>query len=249
MYTPLAIRRITRDTAAAMDLADQGLFWIPSDDHLGQGWAIVMGPEGTPYDGGAFCFEVRFPANYPFEPPVFTYLTNDGRTRFNPNLYKTGKVCLSLLNTWQGEPWSGVQSLGSVLQCLQASVLVDEPLKNEPGYSGFRNHTDFEPYKRMVFHSVLETAILSHLQRPPEYLVPVVDVLAIWVGRARTRLLTKARELAATWDGKTELMSFFQMTQKYRFGALADALEGLRLPSSAVAGAGGGAAAASDCEF
>lgn len=244
------MRRIARDTATVMEMADQGLFWLPSDEDMGHGWAIVMGPEDTPYDGGAFCFEVRFPENYPFAPPVFTYLTNDGVTRFNPNLYKNGKVCLSLLNTWQGEPWSGVQSLGSVLQCIQASVLVDEPLRNEPGYAGFRTHTDFEPYKRMVFHSVLETAILRQLSAggTPEYLMPVRDAVALWTSRVRPRLLTKARALAAVWDGKTETMSFFQMAQKYRFGALADALAAMPLPSGASSG-GGSAVATETCEF
>ena len=32
-----------------------------------------------------------------------TYLTNDGNTRFHPNLYRNGKVCLSVLNTWRGK--------------------------------------------------------------------------------------------------------------------------------------------------
>lgn len=246
IYTPLALRRIARDTAAAMELSEHGLFWIPSEDEVGFGYAVIMGPEGTPYDGGAFCFEVRFPANYPFEPPVFKYLTNDGRTRFNPNLYTNGKVCLSLLNTWHGEPWSGVQSLGSVLQCLQASVLVDEPLKNEPGYANFGTHKDFEPYKRMVFHSVLETAILGQLTPAtmPVYLEPVADGVAAWVARARPRLLERARTLATTWDSKGEAMSFFNMSQRYRFGALAASLAGLRLPTE-VAVSGG----ASACEF
>lgn len=249
VYTPLALRRIARDTSAAMDLAEHGLFWIPSDDEVGFGYAVIMGPIDTPYDGGAFCFEVRFPANYPFEPPAFKYLTNDGRTRFNPNLYTNGKVCLSLLNTWHGEPWSGVQSLGSVLQCLQASVLVDEPLKNEPGYASFKTHTDFEPYKRMVFHSMLETAIMGQLAPAtmPEYLVPVADGVASWVAVARPRLLERARALAAEWDGKTERMSFFNMTQRYRFGPLATALAALPLP--VVGARGGGSATVETCEF
>ena len=46
-----------------------------------------------------------YPTEYPFKPPKVTYKTNDGFTRFNPNLYKNGKVCISLLNTWQGEQW------------------------------------------------------------------------------------------------------------------------------------------------
>lgn len=252
VYTPLALRRIARDTAAAMDLAEHGLFWIPSDDDVGFGYAVVMGPVDTPYDGGAFCFEVRFPTNYPFEPPVFKYLTNDGHTRFNPNLYVNGKVCLSLLNTWHGEPWSGVQSLGSVLQCLQASVLVEEPLRNEPGYASFKTHTDFEPYKRLVFHSVLETAILRQLTPAtmPDYLVPVADGVAAWVGRVRPRLLERARTLAADWDGKTERMNFFNMMQLYRFGALADALAAMSLPvPGGTARGGGSATATAECEF
>jgi ubiquitin-protein ligase len=245
-YTPVALKRIARDTAKVFEEGPAlGLFWIPADEDMGHGWAIVMGPVDTPYDGAPFCFEVRFPATYPFEPPVFTYLTNDGLTRFNPNLYKNGKVCLSLLNTWQGEPWSGIQSLLSVLQCLQASVLVDEPLRNEPGYSAMRTHTDFEPYKRMVFHSVLETAILRQLTVPQPYLAVIMDGVADWVAKARPRLLEKARALAAVWDGKTESMTFFQMTQKYRFGALATALEGLELP---VGGTTGGATT-EECEF
>ena len=246
-YTTLALRRIARDTAAALDLADQGLFWIPSEEDMGYGWAVVMGPVDTPYDGGIFCFEVRFPANYPFEPPVFKYVTNDGRTRFNPNLYINGKVCLSLLNTWQGEPWTGVQSLGSVLQCLQASVLVEEPLRNEPGFASARTHAQFAPYRRMVFHSVLETAILGQLGTPPAYLVPILEAVKVWVSRSRERLVKKARELSATWDDKVERMDFFNMTQKYRFGALATALERLSLPSGEAAVGGGSAEEA--CEF
>ena len=34
--------------------------------------------------------------------------TGQGTVRFNPNLYNCGKVCLSLLGTWQGaagETW------------------------------------------------------------------------------------------------------------------------------------------------
>ena len=35
--------------------------------------------------------------------------TGNGSVRFNPNLYQDGKVCLSLLGTWegaQGEQWN-----------------------------------------------------------------------------------------------------------------------------------------------
>lgn len=234
-YTPLAMRRILRDTTVVQtELAGHGLFWVQDEADLGHGWAVVMGPIDTPYDGAPFCFEVSFPTTYPFEPPVFTYLTNDGLTRFNPNLYKNGKVCLSLLNTWPGERWSAIQSLGSVLQCIQSAVMTEEPLLNEPGYANFRTHPDFEPYRRMVFHAVLETAILRQMSVPSAYLVPVHGVVSGLIKAARPRLLEKARALAAVWDGKVERMAFFNMAQCYRFGALAAELEGMVLVENEV---------------
>lgn len=234
-YTPLAMRRILRDTTTVREeLAGHGLFWVQDEADLGHGWAIVMGPMDTPYDGAPFCFEVAFPATYPFEPPVFKYLTNDGMTRFNPNLYKEGKVCLSLLNTWPGERWSAVQSLGSVLQCIQSAVLTEDPLLNEPGYATFKEHPDFAPYRRMVFHSVLETAILRQMSVPPTFLVSVWSTVARFLEAARPRLLEKARALAAVWDGKMERMAFFNMAQCYRFETLATELEGLTLKDDSV---------------
>jgi ubiquitin-protein ligase len=236
----LAVRRITIDTKRAMELADSGLFWIPDESEINHGFAVVCGPEDSPYYGGSFCFEVRFPDDYPFSPPAFTYLTNDGKTRFNPNLYKNGKVCLSLLNTWQGEQWSGVQSLSSVLQCIQTAVLHGEPLRNEPAYATLSSHRDFPVYNRMIFHSVLETAILANLAEPPACMVPVYESVRAHALKAIPALIKKAREHAAEWDGKSEYMEFFAMNFKYRFGALADRLESL-LASAATAAASGGA--------
>lgn len=227
--TSLAVRRIVLDTTKAMDLADSGLFWIPDETDLTHGWAVVCGCDDTPYYGGAFCFEVRFPDNYPFEPPVFTYLTNDGHTRFNPNLYKNGKVCLSLLNTWQGEQWSGVQSLMSILQSIQTAVINQDPLANEPAHPACKDsaHPEVAIYNRQVFQATLQTAILGQLADPPDYLVPIYEGTRAWAMKARPALITKARALAAEWDGKIEAVGFYNMTVKYKFGMLADRLEAL----------------------
>jgi ubiquitin-protein ligase len=223
----LAVRRITIDTKRALDLADSGLFWIPDESDLTHGWAVVCGPEDTPYYGGAFCFEVRFPDDYPFSPPAFNYLTNDGRTRFNPNLYKNGKVCLSLLNTWQGEQWSGVQSLSSILQCIQTAVLVAEPLRNEPAYSALTLHADIPSYTRMILQATVETAILSQLADPPPFLIPVYDAVRTYALRAQPKIVEKLRALAPEWDGKVETNSFYVQSVRYRFAELAARLEGL----------------------
>ena len=62
-----------------------------------KGYAIIFGPSDTLYRYGAYCFEFKFPTNYPFSPPKLKYMTNDGYTRFHPNLYRNGKVCISVL--------------------------------------------------------------------------------------------------------------------------------------------------------
>ena len=225
----LAIRRITIDIKRVMDLTDSGLFWIPDEDDITHGWAAICACDGTPYYGGTFCFEVRFPNNYPFEPPVFNYLTNDGRTRFNPNLYKNGKVCLSLLNTWAGEPWSGVQSLMSILQSIQTAVLNEMPLVNEPGHPASKDthHSDIVTYNRMVFHATMETVLLAQLREPPAYLVPIYDAAKAWALKARDSVIAKANDLAIIWDEKREELPAYGMSTKYRFATLAAQLAAL----------------------
>ena len=45
-----------------------------------------------------------------------------------------GKVCLSLLGTWSGEPWDPQHSnLSQLLISILAFIFTTEPLRNEPG--------------------------------------------------------------------------------------------------------------------
>ena len=96
-------------------------------------YALIIGPRNTPYCGGFFFFKIDFPDNYPKTSPRVKFLTTDGRVRFNPNLYASGKVCLSILGTWSGPAWTEVMTLSSVLLSLQ-SLLCSQPIKNEPGW-------------------------------------------------------------------------------------------------------------------
>lgn len=97
--------------------------------------AVIFGPEETPYDSGAFVFDIWLPLEYPSVPPKFRLLTTgSGRVRFNPNLYASGKVCLSLLGTWSGPSWTSASTILQVLVSIQSLVLVPDPYFNEPGY-------------------------------------------------------------------------------------------------------------------
>lgn len=60
--------------------------------------AAIAGPHDTPYDSGLFVFDIYCPPSYPATPPQCNIVTTGGgSTRFSPNLYSNGKVCLSLL--------------------------------------------------------------------------------------------------------------------------------------------------------
>ncbi|KAJ1473671.1 ubiquitin-conjugating enzyme/RWD-like protein [Baffinella frigidus] len=78
--------------------------------------AAITGPRETPYESGVFVFDLFCPPAYPAVPPKVTFLTTGrGTVRFSPNLYVDGKVCLSLLGTFDGPRWGPESSLYQVL--------------------------------------------------------------------------------------------------------------------------------------
>ena len=75
--------------------------------------AVLVGPAGTPYHDNLFVFDFHFTPSYPAEPPKAHY--HSFGQRVNPNLYESGKVCLSL-HTWQGRAPRLVTETPNMLQ-------------------------------------------------------------------------------------------------------------------------------------
>jgi ubiquitin-conjugating enzyme E2 Z len=94
--------------------------------------------------------------------------TNGGCTRFNPNIYADGKVCLSILGTWtgeRGEEWSSAQGLESVLLSVQ-SLLSANPYENEPGFEGTDvNEDEAQAYIAKIQHESIRIAVIQQLER------------------------------------------------------------------------------------
>jgi len=143
-------------------LTDNGIYYTHDDSDIMKGYAMIVGPEGTPYFGGYYFFEFNYPTDYPFSPPKVKYMTNNGVTRFNPNLYKCGKVCVSILNTWSGDKWSACQTINSVLLTL-CSLLNDTPLLNEPGQTN--TSRDYNNYQKSIEFSNIDFAICDLLDK------------------------------------------------------------------------------------
>lgn len=127
---------------------------------------LIVGPSDTPYSNGLFEFDLYCGLDFPQSPPKMTFrTTGGGRAHFNPNLYTCGKVCLSLLGTWQGEKWRPNQStILQILVSLQAMVLCDEPHCNEPSYEGDRGTPQSKAYNRRLYPLTVKFAMLDWLE-------------------------------------------------------------------------------------
>ncbi|KAK4700304.1 hypothetical protein P7C70_g5944, partial [Phenoliferia sp. Uapishka_3] len=133
---------------------------------------LIAGPEGTPYAGGLFEFDIFVPLQYPqVAPKCWLKTTGGGAVRFNPNLYAEGKVCLSILGTWPGRPdemWQpGSSTILQVLISIQAMILGSDSGTDSKLPSRFGAAKDSKPskdYNANVSLATVKHAILYWLQ-------------------------------------------------------------------------------------
>ncbi|KAK1063515.1 hypothetical protein LTR74_009399 [Friedmanniomyces endolithicus] len=153
---------------------------------------LIIGPKGTPYENGLFEFDLFCPSNFPNAPPNMLFrTTGGGRVRFNPNLYNCGKVCLSLLGTWQGETWQpGKSTILQVLVSIQAMIFCDEPWYNEPGRSANRSAS-------MRHNQELQGYTVRHAML--DWLGPELD--PVWGDVVERHFVTRGKEIEGVVAG------------------------------------------------
>jgi len=216
-------KRLLLDVADIMrdPLCEQGIHYIHDEGNMFKGTAMIIGPSDTPYAHGFYFFKFKFPKEYPFKPPALTYCTNDGVTRFNPNLYRSGKVCVSILNTWKGDQWTSCQSIRSILLTL-VTLLNENPLTNEPGFSP--THRSCLPYKRMVEYKNFSVAILGMLNQSSLQSKFTVyhSILKKYFLENKNKIMERLTELENDEELKNieDRISVYNMSAKYDYGDL-----------------------------
>jgi hypothetical protein len=78
-------------------------------------------------------------------------------------LYVSGKVCLSILNTWDGEPWTGCQTISSILLSI-CSLLTNDSLLYEPGIT--KEYNDYVKYHEIIRFKNIEFSMCQFLSNP-----------------------------------------------------------------------------------
>lgn len=204
-------------------LTDNGIYYIHDDTNIRKGYALIIGPEDTPYFGGNYFFELSYPEDYPYTPPSVKYCTNGDNIRFNPNLYKCGKVCVSLLNTWRGDQWTSCQTISSVLLTL-CTLLNKEPLLNEPGIN--KTHPDFATYKQIIEYANLKIAVCDIVSKKLGYYNPFFESFYPFVKENFLKNYTKMIAIAKqSRESKLLTTSLYGMSVDPKYKLLVSRLE------------------------
>jgi len=108
----------------------------PADDSDLFNWDImIMGPPGTPYEGGMFKAKMKFPQDFPNMPPELRFTSEF----WHPNVHEDGKVCISILHPpgddqygyeTAEERWRPIHSVESVL--ISVISMISSPNDESP---------------------------------------------------------------------------------------------------------------------
>ena len=168
------MRHIIKEITALNTSLPPGIFVRHGESRLDVMKIVIIGPKGTPYENALFEFDLLCPSEYPGVPPVMQLkTTGGGAVGFNPNLYASGKVCLSLLGTWEGETWQpGKSTLLQVLVSIQAMIFCEEPWCNEPGREGMQGSKDSKRFNRGLYPNVVKYGMLEWLENKRSVVMP-----------------------------------------------------------------------------
>ena len=113
-----------------------------SEDNLYAWEATIIGPSGSPFEGGVYKLDINFPENYPFKPPKIEFKTK----MYHPNIDSQGAICLDILKS----QWSPALNITKIL--LSLSSLLTDPNPDDPldGASAAVYKEDREKYNQTV---------------------------------------------------------------------------------------------------
>lgn len=90
-------------------------------------WSIYLkGPEDSPYKGGVWQIDVKFPANYPFSAPDVVFKT----PIYHMNVQKSGEICAQMIT----EGWGPTMTMAhcvTILYSMMKTPNTTTPLREE----------------------------------------------------------------------------------------------------------------------
>jgi ubiquitin-protein ligase len=136
VLSPAVITRLQRDftNLKRSPISEYFAIYELHQDKLNEWIVFILAPPATVYSGGIFKMLIRFPEAFPMEPPSLTFLG----PMWHPNIYRDGKVCLSVIQIPPpncpperlSEYWRPVNGVEQVM--LSCIALLSSPEPNDP---------------------------------------------------------------------------------------------------------------------
>eukprot|EP01062_Namystynia_karyoxenos_P024865 TRINITY_DN19730_c0_g1_i1.p1 TRINITY_DN19730_c0_g1~~TRINITY_DN19730_c0_g1_i1.p1 ORF type:complete len:334 (+),score=66.14 TRINITY_DN19730_c0_g1_i1:79-1080(+) len=134
-HTTAAVQALIRECKAVRKMRARGELPVgidvaPKGDDLFEWAACILGPPGTPYEGGTWNLDINFPPDYPMTPPRIRFKT----PIYHPNVNPDGRICLDVTGGHTGrdfrEAWSAALTIDKVL--LQILAMMSSPNFDDP---------------------------------------------------------------------------------------------------------------------
>lgn len=107
--------------------------------------ALIEGPAGTPYCGGAFRVKLALSKDFPQQPPKAYFLTKI----FHPNVAANGEICVNTLKRdWQ--PDLGLKHILLTIKCLLIAPNAESALNEEAGKMLLERYDDYSDRAKLI---------------------------------------------------------------------------------------------------
>lgn len=117
-----AVRRLNKEFQDLINNPLENISAGPIGENIFKWVATIIGPVGTPYEGGVFRIAIDFTTDYPFRAPKCNFMTRV----FHPNINAAGCICLDILK----DQWSASLTLSKLL--LSICSLLNDPNPDDP---------------------------------------------------------------------------------------------------------------------
>lgn len=129
-----ARKRLMRDFRRMRQDSPGGVSASPTPEDIMRWNAVIIGPDGTPFEDGTFKLVLQFDESYPTKPPSVKFISE----MFHPNVYASGELCLDILQN----RWSPTYDVSTILMSIQS--LLNDPNTASPANveaaNMFRDH-------------------------------------------------------------------------------------------------------------
>lgn len=123
-FNSKALRRICKELKDFEAVPPDNITVGPINDDMFKWRGTMMGPPNTPYEGGVFFLEIKFPYDYPWKPPKIKFTTKIFHCHVNHNGYIKSDL------EWKWRPFASdiKQAMKHIYWIVQNPIYSFDPL-------------------------------------------------------------------------------------------------------------------------